>query len=94
MRLNELDVLRLESALKRYPSLSHLRVKKHGDALLLLSGKAREEQKHARLTALGKNVWGLSLPRHTGRWERTPFIGPLDQVLDTLITGFGFYLSP
>jgi hypothetical protein len=84
----------LAALLRRYDGLDHLRVKKYGDSLILLSGKGRNEQKHAKLTSLGRQQWGLSLPRHTGRWERTPYVGTMDAVLDALINDLGFYLTP
>ena len=93
MPLDDLADIRLQRILKRHPGLSHLRVVRRGDSLSLVSGQGDEEQKHARLTSLGRNVWGLSLPRHTGRWERTPFVGPLDEIVDTLVRDLGFYLT-
>ena len=85
---------RLSSVLRRRKGLEHLRVKKHGVSLILLSGEGRDEVKHAKLTSLGKENWGLSLPRHTGRWERTPYVGTLDYLLKVLLTDLGFYLAP
>jgi hypothetical protein len=46
-----------------------------------------------RFTALGRDIWGLSFPTHAGRWERTPFVGSMQEVFNTLITDFRFYLD-
>jgi hypothetical protein len=40
-----------------------------------------------RLTRLSTARWGLSVKRHTGRWQRTPFTGKLDEIVDA-IQGF------
>lgn len=37
-----------------------------------------------RLTHLGGTKYGLSVRRHTGRWEKTPFSGSLTELVDTL----------
>jgi hypothetical protein len=37
-----------------------------------------------RLTHLGGTKYGLSVLRHTGRWQKTPFSGSLAELLDTL----------
>lgn len=85
------DVEALEALLARHRALGHLCVKKRGNSLTIVSGDPPHN--HARITALGRDIWGLSLPRHTGRWERTPFVGTMEQVIDTLTTDFRFYLD-
>ena len=89
MPIDSDDVEILEALLSRRPDLAHLYAKKRGSSLTIASGEPPHN--HARVTALGRNVWGLSLPRHTGRWERTPFVGTLEEVIDTLTTDFRFY---
>ncbi len=37
-----------------------------------------------RLTHLGGSKYGLSVRRHTGRWEKIPFSGSLAELVDTL----------
>ena len=37
-----------------------------------------------RLTWLSNTTFGLSVKRHTGRWERTPFSGTLDEMVETI----------
>ena len=93
MPVDDLAIERLSSLLRRNKGLAHLRVKKHGDSLVLYSGKGRDEHKHAKLTSLTSHTWGLSLPRHTGRWERTPYIGTMDEILNTLLNDLGFHLA-
>ena len=83
----------LEQKLGQYEGTSHLRVTKRGDSLSILSGEPGDTLKRARLTNLGANHWGLSLPTHTGRWEPTPFTGTMDELIETLVNDFGFYLE-
>ena len=93
MAVDEFDVEALERILADTDGLDHLFVKKRGDSLTICSGGHRTPYRHARLSALGGGVWGLSFPHHSGRWERTPFIGTMDEVVGTLINDFGFYLD-
>jgi hypothetical protein len=36
-----------------------------------------------RLTALPGGICGLSFCSHSGKWERTPFVGSMQNILDT-----------
>lgn len=74
-------------------TLQHLRIQKYGKSLTLLSGPNDDAQKHARFTHIAGSTWGLSFPRHTSKWEKTPFTGTLDELVETLVTNFPFYLE-
>lgn len=93
MKLEPEDAEELEEKLHEHDELTHLCVKVRGDKLVIYSGDANDPQKHARLTDIGRGIWGLSLPRHTGRWEPTPFTGTIEEILDTLVSNFSFYLE-
>lgn len=84
----------LRQLLAGYSGLEHLHVKRRGKSLTLYSVDSEGTIDHARLTWLGGPVWGLSLPRHNGRWEKTPFMGPLDELVQTLTQMLGFHLAP
>ncbi len=84
----------LERRLNSRPDLKHLRVRQRGKTLTIYSDTPYGLDDHARLTSLGGPRWGLSLPRHTGRWERTPFVGTMDDVLATLTDMLGWHLAP
>lgn len=88
MKLDPEDAEELEEKLAKHDGLKHLCVKKRGDSLIIYSGASKDAQNHARLTYLGEDDWGLSFPKHTGRWERTPFTGTMDNILNTLICNF------
>src|SRR5437588_556579 len=43
-----------------------------------------ENDDRVRFTRLGANAYGLSVKRHTGRWQKTPFRGTLEQTVDAV----------
>ena len=65
-------------------------VRAHGDHLIL--GRREpfgpqgelEDDDRVRLTSLGSDRYGLSVKRHTGRWERTPFCGTMPEMIETI----------
>ena len=93
MALEPEDAEKLEELLARHEWRVHLRVKRRGDSLTIYSGEAPHSVLHARITHLGGGQWGLSVPLHTGRWERTPFVDTMEDVIATLIADFRFYLE-
>ena len=75
------------------PELAHLHIRRRGDSLSLLSGGGQDEQKHARLTYLDLNTWGLSFPRSNGTWEPAPFTGPITELIELLVRDFPHFLT-
>jgi hypothetical protein len=60
-------------------------VRVHGDHLIL--GRPTDEQgrdDRVRLTRINASTWGLSVKRHTGRWERTPFSGSMQEMVEVI----------
>ncbi len=43
-----------------------------------------EQDDRVRFTRLGANFYGLSVKRHTRRWEKTPFRGTLEETVDAV----------
>jgi hypothetical protein len=84
----------LQRSLAEHKNFRHLRVKKRGQSLTILSGKPDEPWPHARLSrkASKGDVWQLSFPKHTGRWERTPFVGSLRELAVMLVRDFAFLM--
>jgi len=72
--------------------LDHLRYRKWGQSIVIYSGDGSKRDNLVRLTLIEPETWGLSIARHTGRWERTPFVGDLDDILDTVTCNFTPYL--
>src|SRR5215510_4086003 len=65
-------------------------VRVHGDHLIagrserLTPDQTPEIEDRVRFTRLGSNCYGLSVKRHTGRWEKTPFRGTLEETVDVV----------
>lgn len=47
-----------------------------------------------RLTRLSASTYGLSVKRHTGRWERTPFSGSMAEMVDTVLGCMQHLVAP
>ena len=62
-------------------------VRVHGDNLIVgrhdagPANKQLQTDDRVRLTRLSPVAWGLSVKRHTGRWERTPFSGTIEEMV-------------
>ena len=75
-------------------------VRVHGDHLLLGRDEASpgggkpETVESARLTRLTASSYGLSVRRHTGRWERTPFCGSMKEMVDVMRTYMQHLVAP
>lgn len=88
------DVEGTVSFFARQGGLDHLRVRKHGDLLIIESGPDDDPIPHARLRRVTKQWWTLEMPTHTGRWEKTGLRGPRLQILQALVDDFGWTLTP
>jgi hypothetical protein len=82
---------RLKGLLKAHPPTAGMYVRVHGDHLILGRqepmgpNRQLENDDRLRLTRLSATTYGLSVKRHTGRWERTPFAGTLEEMLDIIL---------
>lgn len=85
---------RLEQQVRAEAALGHLHLRRRGATITLYSESPEGAVDHARLTFLSHEVWGLSLPRYNGRWEKTPFVGSIDDVFGMLAGALGFHLAP
>jgi hypothetical protein len=65
-------------------------VRVHGDHLIagrnerVGADRSAENDDRVRFTRLGTNHYGLSVKRHTGRWEKTPFYGSLEETVEVV----------
>jgi hypothetical protein len=81
---------RLEELLSSHPPTQGMYVRIWGDHLII--GRQEpfgpdgemEADDRLRLTVLNHSSFGLSVRRHTGRWERTPFTGTLEELVDII----------
>lgn len=91
---------RLTGLLEGHEPTAGLCVRVHGDHLILGRrepwgpGGDPIEDDRVRLTRLGGSSWGLSVRRHTGRWERTPFCGTLEEMVDAILGCMQHLVAP
>lgn len=85
----------LQRSLNAYNGFDYLRVTKRGQALTIFSGQPDDPWLHARLSRKNKtsNLWTLSFPNHRGRWERTPYVGNIQELTELLARDFSFHLQ-
>jgi hypothetical protein len=91
---------RLEQLLSSKPLTQGMYVRLWGDHLIigryepLGPDGEREADDRLRLTARTASAFGLSVRRHTGRWEKTPFTGTLDELADVIWTYMQHIVTP
>lgn len=73
---------------------AHLRARKYGAAVIVESGPTADPIKHFRLRRDTVHLWCLDMATHSGRWERTPFRGLLDELVNTVLDDFPWTLAP
>lgn len=89
----------LEALLEGDTTTAGLIVRVHGENLIVArdietdSGEMVNDDR-VRLTRLAMSRWGLSVKRHTGRWQRTPFAGKLDEIVDTMQSFMQHLVAP
>jgi len=87
-------VFTLEDLLQKH-GLSHVRVRRHADLLVLESGPKSDPVRHLRLRRDTRQWYTLDIATHTGRWQRVPIIrAPAKEVLETVIREFPWVLMP
>ena len=83
---------KLQSLLEQHELTAGMYVRVHSDHLIVgrpenLPGTSETENlDRVRLTRLSASTYGLSVRRHTGRWERTPFSGSMKDMVDTILS--------
>jgi hypothetical protein len=82
------DEMRLQGLLRGHKSLKHLRVRRHGDLLVLESGSGKNKIPHARFRRVTRQWWRLEMAAYGDQWERTPFRDTLKTLLDQLVNEF------
>lgn len=77
-----------------------LDIRVHGDHLILSRAEPigphgeMDNDDRVRLTRLSASSYGLSVKRHTGRWERTPFSGDLAEMVNTIVGCMQHLIAP
>ncbi|MBA3545023.1 MAG: hypothetical protein H0T76_00925 [Nannocystis sp.] len=86
------DVGGVETVLRRFPELAHLRVRRRAALLTIESGEPNDPLAHARLRRVAVKTWQLEIANHMGRWEPTPLCDSRDAIIETLVRDFGWTL--
>jgi len=76
-----------------HEGLGHLRVRKHGTAVVIESGPKDDPVKHARVVRDAVSLWLLEIADHRGRWGPTGIRTTREQAIDTLLSEFGWVLT-
>ena len=78
----------LGTLLEKHELTKGMYVRTHGDHLIVgrreIFDSETIEGDRVRLTKLSSNRYGLSVKRHNGRWERTPF-SPNSSVISVVV---------
>ena len=94
MRIAESKLRGLQRA---HEQTANLYVRVHGDHLILGRRESvgqMENDDRVRLTRLSASAYGLSVKRHNGRWERTPFSGSMEEMVDTVLGCMQHLVAP
>lgn len=97
MRIAQSELTRL---LESYEPTAGMYVRVHGDNLIIGRrepwgpGGQLEDDDRVRLTRLNASMYGLSVKRHTGRWERTPFSGSRQEMVEVIQTLMQHLVAP
>ncbi len=92
--------VRLEKLLAGDERTAGTYVRVHGDHLIIGRREAwgpggrLENDDRVRLTKLNASTCGLSVKRHTGRWERTPFSGSMEEMVEVIQTLMQHLVAP
>ena len=90
----------LEKLLETNKLTAGMYVRVHGDNLILGRREAlgpaggMEDEDRVKLTRLSTSIYGLSVKRHTGRWEKTPFRGLMKEMVDVIWTLMQHLVAP
>ena len=80
--------------LLRKPELAHLRAKRRGDLITLVSGPEGDSIPHARIRRVTTQWWTLELSVRAGRWEPTDLRSTSLEVLDAAASDFPWVFAP
>jgi hypothetical protein len=86
-------VFSLEELIQKH-GLEHLRVRKHGDLLVIESGPKRDPIPHLRLRRVSRQWYSPEVPDHRGHWQRLDMRARAHVVFETVIHEFPWLLIP
>lgn len=91
---------KLRTLLDAHPVTTGAYVRVHGKQLVV--GRQESfgpnekilEDDRIRLTLIGNKKFGLSIRHHTGRWEKVPFSGTMEKVVNDMLCFMQHILAP
>jgi hypothetical protein len=86
-------IVTLEGAISRH-GLDHLRVRRHGDLLVVESGSTRDPVHHLRLRRATRQWYTLEIANHNGQWQPVPIRARSEQIFETVLREFPWVLTP
>ena len=90
----------VEKLLEKSQSTAGMYVRVYGDNLIIGRRESYdlnlppENSDRVRLTRLGTSSYGLSIKRHTGRWEQAPFSGSIKDMAETIQSVMQHLVAP
>lgn len=87
----QLAQTKLRHLLDAHEQVAGLYIRVHRDHLIMGRREPAspdgelDNDDRVRLTRVSASTYGLSVKRHTGRWERTPFSGDMETMVDTIM---------
>ena len=72
---------------------THLRARSHGATVIVESGPATDPTKHFRLRRDTVHLWLLEPAGRSGRWERTPYRGNIQDMVSVAVDTFPWILT-
>lgn len=90
------DISHLASAqswISRHPECAHLRPRKRGDAISLVSGPEEDPIPHVRLRRSTVQWWTVDIADHRGKWGPTDIRASIADALDQVAEAFPWVLS-
>ena len=89
---DELQAASLQGLLQR-SGLTHLRVRRHGQLLIVESGPSDDPVSHVRFRRHGAHIWTLEIADHNDRWEPTPFREQIERLFEIVQSDFPWTLE-
>ena len=84
----------LARKLTQLEGLAHLRVRARGAVLTVESGPLGDPVPHVRFRRDTVHLWVVEMPVRGGKWQKTPFRGLLDALVNLVVTDFPWTLAP
>lgn len=72
----------------------HLRARRRGELLTVVSGPERDAINHFRLRRVTKQWWELEVPTSGGRWEQVGLRANRMEIFSALLTDYPWLLAP